>query len=73
MSCRPDDPVFTGTHHAGCACHEARHDAEVAALKERIVILKEALAHEQHCFTCRHDTCAYCGACGAARLLRTKP
>jgi hypothetical protein len=31
------------THYAGCACHEARRDAEVAALKERCERLERAL------------------------------
>lgn len=28
------------THYEGCACHEARHAAEVAALRERLAALE---------------------------------
>lgn len=36
------------THHAGCACHEARRDAEVSALRARVAELEAALARADH-------------------------
>ncbi len=35
----------TGTHHPGCACHEARRDAELADLRDK---LTEAIAQRDH-------------------------
>jgi hypothetical protein len=31
------------THSMGCQCHEARRDAEVARLKEKLAVMREGL------------------------------
>lgn len=35
-----------GTHHTGCACHEARRDAEIASLHARIERVREVCKPE---------------------------
>lgn len=40
------------THYEGCACHEARHAAEVAALRERLAALEPVVRAAVRLWAC---------------------
>lgn len=53
-----DAPECRTTHHAGCACHEARRDARERELTEALREVCEAMRDDL-------TSCAWCEHCGA--------
>lgn len=54
----------TGTHHKGCACHEAAWDAQLAELRAQLAAAREAVAgwpeyeHDKYCYGGHNCVCS---------------